>query len=80
MGLNSLHLLAIVLSAARKTTEQQSSSKEVNCSLCLCLQAKTAQSMKNSSQIGKLILKRVLVDAKLVLFWHVQLTPTNLLL
>ena len=47
LGPKYLLLPALVLSAARKATEPQTASKGVNCSLCLHLQAKTVQKMKN---------------------------------
>ena len=47
LGLKNLNLLVIVLSVAIKATGQQTVGKRVNCSLCLCLQAKTALKMKN---------------------------------
>ena len=81
LGPKNLCLLALALSVARKVTELQTAGKKVNCSLCLCLQAKTALKMKNQFPNRETELcKRVFVVAKLVLVWHVQLTPTVLLL
>ena len=47
LGPKNLKLLAIVLFAARKDTSLQIAGKAVNFSLYLCLQAKTAQNIKN---------------------------------
>ena len=55
LGLKNLHFLALALSEAKKTTELQTAGRKVNCSLCLCLQAKTALKIRSqfpSREIG----------------------------
>ena len=47
LGLKNLNLLEIILSAARGATGPHTVGNKVNCSLCLHLQAKTAQKKTN---------------------------------
>ena len=47
LGPKNVLLPAFALFAARKVTKLQTAGKKVNCSLCLRLQAKTAQKMEN---------------------------------